>query len=699
MRLSNRRILIIISIWALFFVFYMLFFTGTLKKNQDNISIDKYSQYKKIRDNFVDNNNNIDITNDLDAIHSITIPLKNLNHRNPSIPENTPITITNIENKEKNEFTDSQSNQNSILNINPIKNNIITTYKLEPLAKNEVFVIGANSYIGYQIAKYLLSPELKIKLRVSFDTETDNHPDPYLRIRGNDLREYYVGDLQRLESHDLCSGWEKIAKWIHNVNYIVYASENLNCLETLFNEMKDNHVLVIPRNWKDAYQLNTKNIEKIELNEIDAKPVLFNGISKGKIIELIHGSVVGEFSPTNSRLDLLMSSITKKSTQKLRVNKNGNQYFEPYISSKELSESVYRSFLAVEKGLIVEKKNVDFLKRKRFIYNLNQQCMFSDKGILESISLFTDLDFKSDETEVVDLPTISLSSNESCKILGNCHKILCDSILDDYSKWYLGYYYPKNFIMTTYLTSQGDPQRNRQKYPCTFDKMKEFYNSIHRISRVNPFPVFIFYDECQPHFIKSHETQYIRFVKVDKNKFTRMSPNDERFSVFEEFLENLKKEAPSASYIPDHVIWSDLFDVVVNKNPFEFMESYELEVQGSGKNRKYFLYPGKDNDRPSSRDWFNGRIRDCDWTNEFKPYLNAPLVNAGVCGGTFDSILLFITKIKEELKTRKREKNCNMPAYNLVLNRDFKDEFRTGPPFTSPFFENNSDTKYYIKHK
>ena len=131
------------------------------------------------------------------------------------------------------------------------------------------------------------------------------------------------------------------------------------------------------------------------------------------------------------------------------------------------------------------------------------------------------------------------------------------------------------------------------------------------------------------------------------------------------------------------------------------MKNYESEERAKGKGRKYFIYPGKDNDSHTliSNEWMKNRLRVCKWLSDAENYEKAPLMNAGVCGGDFEGILKLVTHIGEALSTRNPNENCNMPAYNIVLNQYFEGQYRTGTPFTSPFFRNDKDPKFYIRHK
>jgi hypothetical protein len=242
----------------------------------------------------------------------------------------------------------------------------------------------------------------------------------------------------------------------------------------------------------------------------------------------------------------------------------------------------------------------------------------------------------------------------------------------------------REVVLTSYFTSSPDPQRTdqsgRQLHTVTdsFDYIYPWYVSMCHANLVG----IIFHDSLSESFVNKFSTPNICFCKV---KLGNYSVNDERFLVYNSFLE--KNEFSK-------VLMTDVSDVFIKRDPFPLFAEANT------------LYIGSDDPTSStiqSNSWAltksaimakegKGKI---DLNHDF---LKMKLMNAGVIGGQYGLVRIFLNVLSSVIKTLDSQANNNMMAVHYVA---YKLGLRTsiGYPLTSTFkrFEINSDA--YIVHK
>lgn len=273
-------------------------------------------------------------------------------------------------------------------------------------------------------------------------------------------------------------------------------------------------------------------------------------------------------------------------------------------------------------------------------------------------------------------------------------------IVDDISNLEVG----KNIILSTYFTTKNDPQRGVGINKNDFNYIENFYNSV--IS--SNYNLIIFHDSLNDDFIKKYTNSNVKFIKC---KILCYSLNDERFYIYKEFL-NIKKV--------EKLIMCDINDVTfnLNKDIFNFI-----------KNNIFYI--GRDElSLIGTNEWIRNKINIL--PKEIKQHIppifyNMPVVNAGVIGGDYNVINLFLKELIILFEFINNDNNNNMICVNIVfynlfwtnyINRlNYKlinlrnnqkylnqksitySNFNLGFPFTSSFKMYEKSNEIYIYHK
>jgi UDP-glucuronate 4-epimerase len=122
---------------------------------------------------------------------------------------------------------------------------------------------------------------------------------------------------------------------------------------------------------------------------------------------------------------------------------------------------------------------------------------------------------------------------------------------------------------------------------------------------------------------------------------------------------------------------------------------------------KDLLFIGKDTGSSMDNNpWIRDMLRYCygkDNSNrgEIAELKRKPSVyNAGVIGGRRDIMIKFLALVITELDALPHQKNCNMPAVNVVAHKYFEDRIYTGYPWTSELGKHEKNPSgVYIVHK
>jgi hypothetical protein len=208
---------------------------------------------------------------------------------------------------------------------------------------------------------------------------------------------------------------------------------------------------------------------------------------------------------------------------------------------------------------------------------------------------------------------------------------------------------PQFHVLSTYFTSKQDPVRGGHQANDNFEYIRYWYTSVqdHELTAV------VFYDNLSQGFIEQYQTERIKFVKC---QLGTLSLNDERFFIFQEFIQHL----PDGSF----VLTTDINDVVINKNPLPLFKS---------KPEKIFIGRG------NRRVWKNGI-----WTLKVLwqfsrkypnslpvSFLDYPVFNPGTIAGRKDKVLGLFEKMVQVFEILADDQNYDMQVFNHVLKEEY----------------------------
>jgi len=229
-----------------------------------------------------------------------------------------------------------------------------------------------------------------------------------------------------------------------------------------------------------------------------------------------------------------------------------------------------------------------------------------------------------------------------------------------------------NAILSTYFTKDNGFSQHDSSGGCKpnkFELIRKWYQSI---IDLNLYGV-IFHNELSQDFIKKYTNKNITFVEWSHQN--RLSYNDERYYAFINYVTH--------NINIDKVLYTDIFDVQIHKDPFEFMVDDGIYV-GSEESK-----------RENSYTWVNKKLISLNYPLLIKPQI---IYNAGICGGFRNTFLRFLEEMIRFISKSDPKINCNMGILNYCLHNTVKDKIFTGFPFHNIFksFKNNGA---YISHK
>ena len=242
-----------------------------------------------------------------------------------------------------------------------------------------------------------------------------------------------------------------------------------------------------------------------------------------------------------------------------------------------------------------------------------------------------------------------------------------------------------DIIFTSYFTSSEDPQRKERKSSNSFRYMENFYWSLKEMKM----KAIIFHDGLDQSFQDRVHSHYpnATFFKVDS--LHGRSTNDARFYAYYEYL---RKHSNMTK-----VILTDMADVVFQRNPFQLMS-----VLGD------LLYVGSDDDtfpNVQSMPWIKEGVDNCFSVQERDKLGHLMemevIYNAGIIGGSRETLLSALMMIVSYLDKANPEMNCNTPVLNHVVHKHFfGGEVFEGFPLNSQFRRRQVGPRgVYIIHK
>lgn len=265
-------------------------------------------------------------------------------------------------------------------------------------------------------------------------------------------------------------------------------------------------------------------------------------------------------------------------------------------------------------------------------------------------------------------------------------------IYDTGNKYYEKY---DNVVLTCYMTSKKDPQRNIYMENNNYDYIKPWYESMLKCDLHG----IIFYDLLSDDFIDKYQTDKIIFIKC---KMGCYSINDERFIIYYKYLLKNKYK---------NVLMTDVSDVIITANPFNLINnSVKLfvgtNVVGCGAKKRTPEWFAR---RKWKIDPFNKKLKTKKYDDVGYVSNTIQIYSAGLLGGDYLKIMWFLNKMSNIFFIVHSEKNNNMIIFNYIINKFLLEEYNektfctkyihTGYPFNSLFGKNQVESGCYLIHK
>ncbi len=250
-------------------------------------------------------------------------------------------------------------------------------------------------------------------------------------------------------------------------------------------------------------------------------------------------------------------------------------------------------------------------------------------------------------------------------------------VYDDNNKYYEKY---DTVILSCYMTSKKDPQRDLFQDNNNYEYIKPWYESVKK----HDLHGIIFYDQLSDEFVEQYKTEKIIFIKTKIGKF---SINDERFILYYKYLLLNKYK---------YVLMTDVSDVCVNKNPFDVINDDKIFVGTNVVGKGPLL---KTSEWITRRKWKLDPFNELLNSSGYDPIGFHPdekqIYSAGLLGGSYQKIIWFLEQMINVMLLIDSKKNYNMIVFNYVIFRYLLDEYNsetyctkyihTGSPFNSMF--------------
>jgi len=236
-------------------------------------------------------------------------------------------------------------------------------------------------------------------------------------------------------------------------------------------------------------------------------------------------------------------------------------------------------------------------------------------------------------------------------------------------------------IFAPYFTAHRDPQRKKKQYvPDDFEKIKNWKSDIELLELDG----VIFHDQCSEKWTGKHSSEHIKFWKTPP--LTR-SCNDYRFLAylatlrFSEVIDKMYEQEDEGSF----VIMTDLFDVRITENPFDFMRTRPK--------RKIFATAAIS--QPAMITKANYKIVYGERVPDDRPF-----ILGCVLGGQIPDIIKLLQEMKKDFDRVSTRHNVNQVVINRNVWKLFdRDEVYLGTPFAHDVKKHTQNHQACIYHE
>lgn len=232
----------------------------------------------------------------------------------------------------------------------------------------------------------------------------------------------------------------------------------------------------------------------------------------------------------------------------------------------------------------------------------------------------------------------------------------------------------QELVLASYFNYVPDPQRGYTWGDEPPKRLFKLINSV--ISKGASIKIF---HNC---FNETENNDTLEWIKITPD--TNYVPSVTRWFEYYKYLKEIEE-------MPESVFMVDSTDVKMLKNPFPHLQ-------------ENFLYCG-DEEKTVETTYLSSKIPFIqldDYSNIIQNNISHKLLNAGICGGKIDIVLEFLDKLTSCHKLTSNnltDISLDMPVYNYVLLKYFKDSVKYGLQVNTPFKQNTHNEISWWKHK
>jgi hypothetical protein len=243
----------------------------------------------------------------------------------------------------------------------------------------------------------------------------------------------------------------------------------------------------------------------------------------------------------------------------------------------------------------------------------------------------------------------------------------------------------KNLVVASHITGIYDVNRNTTLANDDFSIVADWARSIEALQLHG----IIFHNNFSEETCKLQQSENINFVKINYNPL--YNPNVFRYIIYDAFLK-------ANAHLIKNIFFTDISDVVVNKNPFQ--EKIYLDNPMS-------IFCG-DEKEILDNEWMQNhskhlRSKISDYALFENNFKKETLLNCGIIGGNIAVMLPFI----EQLKTIHQAYNSDndtpytgdMGAFNYLARTRYHHKIIHGNPVNTEFKSYANDFSCWFKHK
>lgn len=230
----------------------------------------------------------------------------------------------------------------------------------------------------------------------------------------------------------------------------------------------------------------------------------------------------------------------------------------------------------------------------------------------------------------------------------------------------------KNLVFASYFNTNKDPQRDIY-WENDYTPLLPLIESV----TSNHIEIVIFHD-C---FVEVPDIELCTWVYVEPS--VEYVPSILRWFVYLDYLYKIEY---------DNVFMVDSTDVILLKNPFEYIEQNLLYIGDEYNNTWNHPYLKNKEKYISINDYLSIKNQ----------YIDEVLLNAGICGGNIKLIIPFLEQLTQYHTIISKDIikiSLDMPIFNYTLRKHYNSILYTGSTVNTRFKEFETNDISWWKHK